>query len=607
MSGISLEEYIRFQTLICEKYHQDECCSGHIAAAKYILECQPVKLSEVWSRCYSERKYKTYTASRTLGRMPVVLVTLSRDNKSSGKNGNQVVYVLEKEESIDYSMFFKAFDKLGTSTGDRLTAPCISKERLKLMASMASSERDKRLIKYVATSHLSAGKAKQLYGMSNHRPNKLITESALYEVMAIRSAYESLIYSTDRAFLSSESGAINECDSSTDDEETDDEKTDDELDNTKQLSKVGRMDEGLIEETSEIAEDGEDASAPALIIDTSSDSDSNDDWASIASVEEPAFRLKIMKKRNQLKKKARREWKRKVNEERLLKRKIRNKTKNLIHRHPNIGAIMERLVRESGVGADKWRSSGSLTWERKKVGQKMTFRRLRECVQKEIGESVSHGTLVELCVPRNKRNKSSVRYKSAANIVSKRARKGFDIKINPDEKWSNSLYKSLDSLQKTDHSNALYINRDDAAGFRLDTLATAGKFATLMLRDDVDQGTHTDFTNKEQNVLQVSSYYFGGSKTSEDNYAGVVKCVKIDAKNAGQHVSDLEMLRENPTFRQQFFKKDGCEKDIDFIRVDGGGDESPSHMETQFMWTEWHIERSKLATIVTTRYSGGSF
>ena len=65
-----------------------------------------------------------------------------------------------------------------------------------------------------------------------------------------------------------------------------------------------------------------------------------------------------------------------------------------------------------------------------------------------MGEPISHGTLVELCVPRNKHSRASLWYKSAANIVSKRACKGFDIKVNPDEKWSNALYKCLDALTK---------------------------------------------------------------------------------------------------------------------------------------------------------------
>lgn len=90
-----------------------------------------------------------------------------------------------------------------------------------------------------------------------------------------------------------------------------------------------------------------------------------------------------------------------------------------------------------------------------------------------------------------------------------------DIKPNPDEKWSNALYKCLDALQKKDHANAMYINCDDAAGFRLDTLATCGTFTTPMIRDEIDRGTHTDFTNKEQNLLQVSSYYVGASERSE--------------------------------------------------------------------------------------------
>lgn len=198
-----------------------------------------------------------------------------------------------------------------------------------------------------------------------------------------------------------------------------------------------------------------------------------------------------------------------------------------------------------------------MTWERKRVGQRITFEKLRDRISAKINEPRSHGTMVELCVPRNRRHRSSSRYKSVANVVSKRARNGFDIELNIDEKWSNSLYASLNALQLQEHSNALYLYRDDAARFRLDTMATSSKFPTLMLRGSVDMATRTDFTNKEHNVLQVSSYCFTGSQTSDHEFAGVVKASKIDSKNQAQHVADLEMLFKNNLFHDNFFRKDG--------------------------------------------------
>ena len=46
-----------------------------------------------------------------------------------------------------------------------------------------------------------------------------------------------------------------------------------------------------------------------------------------------------------------------------------------------------------------------------------------------------------------------------------------------------------------------------------------------MIRGEEDLETNTNFTNKEQNDLQVYLFYFGGSKKSPiDKYARIVKC-----------------------------------------------------------------------------------
>ena len=42
-------------------------------------------------------------------------------------------------------------------------------------------------------------------------------------------------------------------------------------------------------------------------------------------------------------------------------------------------------------------------------------------------------------------------------------------------------------------------------------------------------------------------------------------------------------------------------KTIDCIRVDGGADEGPSHLEVQFRWTEWYLIEGRKSTLVTTR------
>ena len=60
-------------------------------------------------------------------------------------------------------------------------------------------------------------------------------------------------------------------------------------------------------------------------------------------------------------------------------------------------------------------------------------------------------------------------------MTTTRARKGFQLRYNPDTHWSSAVYKGLNLLQFTNGSSVLVVNRDDAAGFRLDTLSTLSR------------------------------------------------------------------------------------------------------------------------------------
>ena len=58
--------------------------------------------------------------------------------------------------------------------------------------------------------------------------------------------------------------------------------------------------------------------------------------------------------------------------------------------------------------------------------------------------------------------------------------------------------------------------------------------------------------------------------------------------------------------KKAFFENDRP-KEIECIRVDGGGDEGPSHHEVQFLWTQRHVTKQTKVTMVTTRCSGDSY
>ena len=114
---------------------------------------------------------------------------------------------------------------------------------------------------------------------------------------------------------------------------------------------------------------------------------------------------------------------------------------------------------------------------------------------------------IQLCIARNKRRRSSVNYRGLAKVTS-RCRKGFQMRFNPDAHWSNALYKGLSYLQYMDDDNVCNLNRDDAAGFRLDTMTTHNQYSSPVVNGYSPQTTHTDYVNKYASTLQTTSYNF---------------------------------------------------------------------------------------------------
>ena len=193
-------------------------------------------------------------------------------------------------------------------------------------------------------------------------------------------------------------------------------------------------------------------------------------------------------------------------------------------------------------------------------------------------------------------------------MTTRRARKRFSLRFNPDTHRSASFCKGLNQMQYKDGTYILNINRDDAAGFRLDTLTSCKQYATPVVSGSEVLMTRTNFVNRYLSVLQTTSYNFTKTSTTADVCVGIVKAVPLHYKNPAQHFSDLVMLSETASLHPVFLQKSsGAPKQVDCIRVDGATDEGPRHETIQYWWTVWHITQSKAATLVTTRSTGSSY
>ena len=352
--------------------------------------------------------------------------------------------------------------------------------------------------------------------------------------------------------------------------------------------------------------------ARAVNRDIVSESDSDVDPQDLVGITDPlssAAKALVIKRRVAIQRKARRLKAKAIAQRRFLSRKVSKRTSNILANCPHIGERIEEYVQEHSVGADAWRRTGVLTFDGNvKLKEKVTYEGIRQHLQNVHHRHFSYGTIVELCVARNKRRRSAQRYHGIAKVTTRRARKGFNLRFNPDKHWSAAFYKGLNKLQYADGRDMVNINWDDATGFHLDTLTTCKQYPSAAVQGKDVLTTRTDYVNKYASVLQTTSYNFTKTQTTPELCAGIVKAQKLHEKNPAQHASDLEMLEEKQEVQAALkHQLTGQAKAIDCIRVDGAVDEGPAHHEVQFWWTLRHLRRRKVCTLLTSRSSGSSY
>ena len=628
-----------------------------LRVANIVLRDGYVTLKNAFTDSFPSVEYNVTYARRRFLQMPLACIRVDY------RAGISECFLIEYYPSANYSSI-QALIKTIMQKNNSSNSDPISKDVVKSLLSLCQSDRERECLRFAVFkgSGLSATQARKRYGFESMSRRSKAVEDALQHAKYIRESIDDLAQSKDHSMLKALGIPSGDIDSdSGSDQSTDDEQSEFNLSESDQQIETVQYDLPAILEITrnslfnffEIAEQlkkcplshssildllkpeltqeecnqlqisyeaycvdeqlnaemkSRDVNAINGDIVTDSESDDASELLQIKTpLDDPVKKL-VQKKRKSIKLKASRLKAKRIAEQNFLRRKVSRKVKGIVTDFPDIGNTIEEFVKQNNVGADQWRRTGVLTFDGNiRNAKRVTYERIRQHLQSVYKRTFSYGTTVQLCVARNKRRKSSARYKGLAQVTTRRARKGFQLRYNPDFHWSCALYRGLQYIELTDGRSIINVNRDDAAGFRLDTLATNKQYAAPAVRGSDVLTTHTDYVNRYRSVLQTTSYNFTGTATTLEFCAGVVKAQPLFPKSPAQHAADFEMLHGKEELKNVFLQPNGDRKPILCVRVDGASDEGPSHEEVQFFWTRDHILNERLATLVTTRSSGSSF
>ena len=652
--GLSLSEYIECLHFDCQTVHTLPCarCSALLSVASHVLEHGFYTLSAAYKTAFPHLHYRSQNALELLLQMPLAGVRIG-----DPKSGMSSWYLLEFVEGVNYAHVVQFLEATGMSHPSSLP---IKRHELKALLGLAQSDRERELIRYTAfkSSGLTVTGARKNLGLENMKQRGDNVLMCIQEAQEIREAVDKLSHLQDKALLdimgltdTELAEAQSDSDSVPSDTEQDMQdyshihsnlfsvlkeshynwfEVVDHMENegesvtpsileqfhcyvltqelTQQQKECFETSCAAFEAAKPTPDDNRTACLLSGDIVSESESDNPEDYVGLHSLASDHAKTLLRKKRLSNARRAQRYKAKKIAEQHFLGRKRSKSVQSIATHFPDIGEAIESFVTECNVGADAWRRTGILTFDGNiKVREKVTYSRIQDHLQEKYKCKISYGTVVQLCVARNRRRRSAKNYKGLAKVTTRRARKGFQVKYNPDKHWSAAFYRNLNLIQYTDGSNITNINRDDASGFRLDTLATHSKHGTAAVLGHNVLTTHTDYVNKYPSLLQTTSYNFSATKTTKEMAAGIVKGSKAFPKNPAQHFADLKMLTQLPTFESVFFHSSGPVKAIECIRVDGSCDEGPTHEEVRFWWTVRHLEQGNIVTLLTSRASGSSY
>ena len=656
-TGLSLVEYITARAAHCSARHTSPCCvcGPLITVGKVILDKGYCILSKAFKQASPTVKYTAERARQKFLQMPLVAVRVGDPEK-----GHSFSILMEMLSGMDYSkigLILNGFvlDQSATKGG------ILEKSVVKLLLSITESDRERKCLRYAIfkSSGMTPTAIRRRYGFEHMSVRAEDVEQTLSKIQQIHEAISELASIEDKALI--QSFGLAEIDLSSE-EESDVEEGNEVLEplvlpvsadikemlrrynfnwfelienlksqmqqdfsstmlaqlyeslskcdfDSDEVSLLRQSYQAFCAAEEDVYEQERTARAVNGEIVSESESDTPESYTTVSDPLSTAGKKLIEKKRMMIKRRSRRRLEKAIANERFLCRRVSKRANRILQKFPDVGETIEKFVEEHQVGADAWRRTGVLTFDgNTKIENKVTYEKIRQHLQDTYQHKFSYGTVIQLCVPRNKRRQSAKSYAGVAKVTSRRARKGFNLRLNPDEHWSAALYSGLTKLEYVDGRNLVNINRDDSTGFRLDTLTTCSQYKTPIVQGREVLTTRTDYVNKHPSLLQTTSYNFSKTNTTGEVCVGVVKAFPLHQKNPAQHFADLCMLESKEELKPVFLNlQSGLPKAIECVRVDGATDERPAHAEVQYWWTKRHISRGRLATLVTTRSSGSSY
>ena len=161
LTDVSLKEYVALLPEYCRIRHQ-VCaeCPGLMKVANDILAEGFVKLSSAFRSAFPDVKYHIVNAKCKLLKMPVASLRIGDPN-----SGASCVYLLELQDNVDYKQVLNLLNQYHSEKSSQ-DLP-FSKTDLKAVLSLATSDKERELIRYTAcrVSGLTATAAEKHYGI----------------------------------------------------------------------------------------------------------------------------------------------------------------------------------------------------------------------------------------------------------------------------------------------------------------------------------------------------------------------------------------------------------------------------------------------------------
>ena len=340
----TLEEACILQQELCHSRHASTCtdctCLTNICYA--VVKEGLTPLADMYKQYCPGKMYVSTKAVRFLMSMPVVIMEI-------GKPGRCQLYVMPKVDTICYVQMHKHMQHLCTKERSTGNTNGLSKDMLRSICTLASTQKDSMLMKYIACAASGKGskKGKKDYGFEDFNKKHNLIQESLKQANELREAIDHLATTEDVAVLST-FGIQNICEDSDEDEKEEvnmgttvwDSDSDDSLDSEVCLPEIESEDEdmSIINSEQQLYQTG-------------------------ASTIDDRCKELIRKKRAYIRRKAHRKFLKECANHCLLKRKVPNRVSQIITAHPNIGKDVEEFVTNRQMGADAWRRTGVTTFD----------------------------------------------------------------------------------------------------------------------------------------------------------------------------------------------------------------------------------------------------